>query len=305
VARFTADSVVLVTGASGFLGRHLLERLLAEPCRIHAVNRRGAGPAGRRVFWHAAELRDAAAAAKLVAEIRPSHLLHAAWIATPGRFWSAPENLDWLEAALALARAFGEAGGRSFLGLGSCAEYDWRAPSFIEDDTPIRPATLYGKAKAALWAAVEAYAARYDFCAAWGRIFLPYGPGDSPRRLIPMVIEQLRRREPVLLTAATQERDFIFAPDAADLLVRLLAAHIPGAFNIATGRGTSVRCAVEYLADRMEGRSRLEFGAKTTLVEEPERLVGDTAKVKQLLGWTAPTTLEAGLDQMLAPAGVD
>ena len=113
----------------------------------------GAGPHADRVIWHAADLRDPAAAARLVAGSGRAILLHAAWIATPGRFWAAPENLDWLEAGLALARRFGEAGGRVFVGLGSCAEYDWRAPSFAEDDTPIRPATLYGKAKAAMWAA--------------------------------------------------------------------------------------------------------------------------------------------------------
>jgi nucleoside-diphosphate-sugar epimerase len=305
VVGFTADSVVLLTGASGFLGRHCLERLLTEPGRIHAVNRRGLGPGGNRVRWHAVELCDPAAAARLVAEIRPSHLLHVAWITTPGRFWTAPENLDWLEAGLALVRAFGEAGGRSFLGLGSCAEYDWQAQRFTEDDTPIRPATLYGKAKAAMWAAAEAFSARYDFCATWGRIFLPYGPGDSPERLIPMVIERLRQRGPVLLTAGTQERDFIYAPDAADLLVRLLEAQLPGAFNIATGRGVSVRRAVEYVADRIGGRRRLEFGAKPSLVEEPARLVGDMAKVEARLGWTARTTLKAGLDRVLALAGVD
>jgi nucleoside-diphosphate-sugar epimerase len=299
-----AQSAVLVTGASGFLGRHCLERLLGEPCRIHAVNRSGAGPGGDRVRWHAADLRDPAAAARLVAEIRPTHLLHAAWIAIPGVFWKAPENLDWLAAGLALARAFGEAGGLCFLGLGSCAEYDWRAGRFAEDETPIRPATLYGKAKAAMWTALEACAALYGFCASWGRIFLPYGSGDAPERLIPTVIDRLRRGQPVPLSEASQERDFIYAPDAADLMVRLLAVPLPGPFNIATGRGVSVRRAVEYVADRLGGRDRLEFGARPALVEEPARLVGDMAKVEALVGWSAPTALEAGLDRVLALAGI-
>jgi nucleoside-diphosphate-sugar epimerase len=302
VASFTSRSVVLLTGASGFLGRHCLERLLEEPGTIHAVNSSGVGPHADRVIWHQADLCDPAVAEAIVAGIRPSHLLHAAWIATPGIFWRAPENLDWLAAGLALARRFGEAGGRSFVGIGSCAEYDWHAVRFAEDDTSIRPATLYGKAKAAMWAALEACAARYGYHAAWGRIFLPYGPGDAPQRLIPMVIDRLRRRQPVELTAATQERDFIYAADAADLLVRLLAAGAQGAFNIATGCSNSVKRVVEYLGERLGGRDLLRFGAQPTLVEEPARLVADMTKVEAVLGWTAPTPLEAGLDRVLAPA---
>src|SRR5262249_49474926 len=152
------------------------------------------------IRWHAADLLDPVAARRLVAETRPTHLLHAAWVATPGVFWHGPENLDWLAAGLELVRAFGEAGGRAFVGTGTCAEYDWPAPHFVEDTPPIRPGTLYGRAKAAMWAAVEACAARYGFAAAWGRLFLPYGPGDAPQRLIPTVIAGLRGRRPVLLT---------------------------------------------------------------------------------------------------------
>lgn len=296
----SARAVVLVTGASGFLGRHCLDRLATEACEIHAVSRRGTGPHSDRVTWHEADLRDPVSASGLVARIRPSHLLHAAWIVTPGLFWKAPENLDWLSAGLALARVFGESGGRAFVGFGTYAEYDWRVGRLTEDETPIRPLTLYGKAKAAMWAAVEACAAHHGFCAAWGRIFLPYGPGDPVQRLIPMVIDQLRRGQKVPLTEASQERDFVYAPDIADLLVRLLATPVSGAFNIGTGHGTSIRRVVEYLADRLGGRDLLGFGARPTQGEEPPRLVADMAKVEKVLGWTAPTSLAAGLDRVLA-----
>jgi nucleoside-diphosphate-sugar epimerase len=293
-----ADAVVLLTGATGFLGSHCLSRLLRERCVVHAVSRQPPSRAHNRITWHAEDLRVPEAACQLVERIRPTHLLNNAWITTPGRFWSDPENLDWLQSGLAVLRGFGEAGGVRFVGVGTCAEYDWEESRFVEDETPIRPRTLYGKAKAAMAAAVEAFSANYRFSAAWGRIFLPYGPGDSPQRLIPTVIEALLAGRPVDLSHGRQERDFIYAPDVADLLVRLLAGSEEGAFNVGTGCGTQVRSVVERIADRLGGRELLRFDAVATDIE-PARLVADMSKVTLRLGWSARTSLEAGLEDVV------
>jgi nucleoside-diphosphate-sugar epimerase len=265
---------------------------------VHAVSRRPRSPTHDRVTWHAEDLRVPDAARQLVERVRPTHLLNNAWVVTPGRFWSDPENLDWLQSGLALLRGFGETGGVRFVGVGTCAEYDLEGSRFAEDKTPIRPRTLYGKAKAALAAAVETYSANYRFSAAWGRLFLPYGPGDSPQRLIPTVIEGLLAGRPVDLSDGKQERDFIYAADVADLLVRLLAGGEEGAFNVGTGCGTQIRSVVERIADRLGGRELLRFGAIDTDAE-PARLVADMSKVALGLGWSAPTSVEAGLKHIL------
>ena len=184
------------------------------------------------------------------------------------------------------------------MGVGTCAEYDWEECPLVEDETPIRPITLYGKAKAAMAAAVDAFSAHYRFSAAWGRIFFPYGPGDAPQRLIPTVIEALLAGRPVDLGDGKHERDFIYAADVADLLVRLLAGSEEGAFNVATGYGTHIRSVVERIADRLGGRELLRFGAIAT-DSEPARLVADMSKVALQLGWSAPTSFEAGLENLL------
>jgi nucleoside-diphosphate-sugar epimerase len=295
------DSVVLLTGAAGFLGKHCLDRLLRERCVVHAVSRRPRNRIHERVTWHAADLRVPDAARHLVKRVRPTHLLNLAWVAAPGRFWSDPENLDWLRAGLALLQGFGEVEGKRFVGAGTCAEYDWRQHPSVEDETPIRPTTLYGKAKAAMAAAVDTFSAGYGFSAAWGRIFFPYGPGDAPQRLIPTVIESLLARQPVDLGDGRQERDFIYAADVADLLVRLLAGAEEGAFNVGTGHGIQIRSVVEQIADRLGGRELLRFGTIAT-DSEPAQVVADMGKVALRLGWSAPTSFEAGLENLLNPA---
>jgi nucleoside-diphosphate-sugar epimerase len=293
---------VLLTGAAGFIGRHCLDLLLREDCEIDAVTRTGRDMGGSRVRWHAADLRDQEAASRIVATLRPTFLLHLAWEATPGRYSWSPDNMRWLAATMAMATAFGETGGRRFLGAGSSAEYASVDGVCREDSTPIRPATIYGKCKAACWLALDAAAQHYGFAAGWGRIFLPYGPGDPADRLIPSVLAALTARRPVETTHGRQQRDFIYAPDVADLLVRLLFSDETGVFNVGTGRPIAVRSVVEYLATSVGGSDLLRFGAIEPGRDEPALLAADTSKTKARLGWSAPTGIEAGLDSLLANA---
>src|SRR5207249_10805086 len=129
-------------------------------------------------------------------------------------------NLRWLTAGVAMAAAFGEAGGQAFAGAGTSAGYEPGDGDCAEDATPTGPATIYGKCKAAYWLALQAAAQHHRFSAGWGRIFLPYGPGDSLQRLIPSVLASLTAGRPIETTHGRQLRDFIYAPDAAYLLVR-------------------------------------------------------------------------------------
>src|SRR5688572_5048389 len=146
VSGLPAMKRVLVTGASGFLGLHALPVLAARGFEVHATSLRKQ-PVVPGVRWHQSNLLDEQSIARLIAEVRVSHLLHLAWCAVPGRFWTAPENLLWAGASLNLIRAFRDHGGERVVVAGTCAEYDWHAGPCREDTTPIRPATVYGRCK--------------------------------------------------------------------------------------------------------------------------------------------------------------
>ena len=214
-----SDIRVLVTGGTGFIGGACVRRLAGARCELHAVSRSARGPGLPNVIRHAVDLLDPQALRALVAEIRPTHLLHAAWIATPGIYLESAENLAWLEAGTALARSFGEAGGSRFVGVGTCAEYDWSQDVFIEDVTPLAPHSLYGRCKVSMWNELQACGRRHGFSTAWSRIFSPYGPGDSRERLVFSVIDALRSGQTIEVSEGLQQRDFIHVDDVADLLV--------------------------------------------------------------------------------------
>jgi nucleoside-diphosphate-sugar epimerase len=194
---------VLLTGATGFIGRHAPAALRARGFEVHAVTT-GESPAvaaeGDVAAWHRADLLDPAVARTLVEQVRPTHLLHLAWYAEHGLFWSSTENLRWTEASLRLLRAFGETGGERAVMAGTCAEYDWSASGrFVEGEAPLAPATLYGTCKHALRLVGEAWCEQNGVEFAWGRIFLVFGPGEHPERLVPAVAGAVLSGQPARL----------------------------------------------------------------------------------------------------------
>jgi nucleoside-diphosphate-sugar epimerase len=293
-------SRILLTGASGFIGSHCLNALRDRGHELHAVVRGVKTTNSDGVTWHYHDLREPEQAAGIVAKLQPELLLHCAWIATPGVYAASPENMAWLQSTVAMVEAFGKSGGRRLLGVGTSAEYAPDDRPCVEDVTPISPSTVYGKSKAATWLAIQALAQHYGMSACWARLFVPYGPGDSPQRLIPYVTNSLAAGARVETTLGLQLRDFIFVRDAAELIVRLLLCQETGAFNVGTGVPSSIRSVVEYLADACGRRELVQFGARQPGPGDPHVLVADMAKVERRLGWSAATELRTGLDCVLA-----
>lgn len=293
---------LLATGVTGFIGAHCLGEMLAGGYdEVHAVSRSGKGPVAPGLIWHAADLRDVAAAVRLIETVKPTHLFHAAWNATPGVYLTSPDNIDWMQATVALVRRFAEQGGKRFVGVGTSAEYAESDKPCIEDATPLVPVSVYGHAKVATWHAIAAIAEAHKMEAVWGRVFLPYGPGDLPQRLIPATLAKLRAREKMLLSSGTQQRDFVYAPDAAKMLVGLLNSNATGAYNIGSGEARSVRSVVEAIAERLNARDLPQFGAVAPRAWEPPLLVADMSKM-EALGLAVRTSFDKALDGIVGEA---
>jgi nucleoside-diphosphate-sugar epimerase len=291
-----AGKTVLLTGATGLIGRQALAPLKARGFAVHALARAVPPGADPDIVWHRADLLagGGAEAAAVARDVRATHLLHLAWYAEPGRFWTSPENLAWVGASLVLARAFVEAGGRRLAAAGSCAEYDWsRAEPLRETGTPLQPSTLYGACKQALREALAAYAREARFSFAWGRVFLLYGPHEHPARLMPSVIRPLLSGRPASLSHGAQKRDFLHAADVAGAFAALLDSPVEGPVNIGSGEATSVREVAERIADLLGDRALLRFGEKPDA--GPAHIQADIARLRDEVGFRPRFGLEEGL----------
>lgn len=290
---------VLVTGASGYVGRQTLAPLARLGFEIHGLARHAIDEPACR--WHAFDLFDNAAVAAALETIRPTHLLHLAWTTEHRKFWADPANESWRAATLDLVDRFIAAGGRRCVIAGSCSEYDWSgAGPLSEVHTPLNPATPYGQAKAATFRAVQAKAATAGLSYAHARLFFSYGPYEQPQRLVPVIIGALLRGEPARLTAGTQVRDFLDVRDLGRCLALLLGSEAAGAVNVASGAGVSV-ARIAALLGAMIGRPDLiELGALPSPREEPSSIVADISRLVTQVGAKPEIGLEQGLSDTVA-----
>jgi nucleoside-diphosphate-sugar epimerase len=294
---------LLITGASGFIGRHVLAHL-PPFSEVHAVSRTAPkGLCARSIAWHGVDLRDARAAVTLVERLRPTHLLHLAWNAEHGVFWTASDNEQWADATIRMADAFVAGGGQRFVGAGTCAEYDWTALDgpCREDATPLDPRTPYGRAKLRAWRHIESATSGAGTTAAWGRIFLLYGPGEDDRRLVPSIADALREGRRAAVTEGTQVRDFLHVSDVARAFTTLLSADVRGAVNIGSGEPVSVRRVVETLSELAGRPDLIDFGAIPMRADDPPVLVADAAKLRDI-GWSPRISLRDGLKSVVKVA---
>jgi nucleoside-diphosphate-sugar epimerase len=298
-------STVLVTGASGFIGRHVVAEVAARAVDVVAL-RSGTralsedAPRSPRITWRAADLADRAAVDALLAEVRPSQLLHLAWPVTPEHFWTGEENVDAVSWSAALFQSFAQHGGKRAVGVGTCAEYDWsRGGPLAESVTPLVPATLYGAAKHALCLLAESYFAQLGVSFAWGRIFFLYGPHEPAAKVTSAVIRSLLAGQPAHCTEGRQIRDYLHVADVAAGLVELLLADVTGPLNLGSGVGVSVRAIVETIADALDGRARVVFGARELGADEPPSLVADVQQRERVLAWRPRVGLPEGIAHLI------
>jgi len=275
---------VLLTGASGFIGRHTIQPLLDRCFEVHAISRR----AVPGVYHHPLDLFDVQRTSQLMAELRPSHLLHFAWYAVPGKYWTAPENLDWVKISLHLMQQFAQAGGRRMVVAGSCAEYDWTG--YKE--------TVYGTCKAALQQIFQSYTHQIGLSSAWGRIFYLFGPHEYPDRLAPNIILSMLKGQVARCSHGNQIRDFMYVQDVADAFAALLDSDVQGAVDIASGQPLTLKEFIGHIATTLNGQA--QYGAIASKASEPARIVGDASRLCNEVKWQPKCTWDLGLDKTIA-----
>jgi nucleoside-diphosphate-sugar epimerase len=270
---------ILVTGATGFIGIAIM-RKLAE--------------GGTDAVAFEGDLIEGALPD--LSSTRATHCIHAAWYTNHADYLTHAVNREWVAASLRLADAFRVAGGRRFVGIGTCLEYDVANAdgSCSEDRTPLRPESVYARCKFDLSNALEQQGGDY----AWARIFFVYGPGDREGRLVPHMIRQFSRGEDAGPKYGGLRRDYIHVDDLAGQIVRIALSDVQGAINTGTGDAPTLSEIFAAGANAL-GRPRLALANDET-GGQPPLIRADMTRFRREVGEPGARDITAGIRDLVA-----
>jgi UDP-glucose 4-epimerase len=305
---------VLVTGATGFLGRWAARALSRAGADLWLAARNvGALQSvcdayGIHGELQAADFSEEGAFARLHDRVQPEVTFNlAGYGVDPGE---RDEALAWtlnvrlIEEIAEVTRGAPQSGwtGLRVVHVGSAAEYG-RVNGPVEEKSEPKPVSPYGKTKLEGTKRLAEIAARTGLRSTTVRLFTVYGPGEHAGRLLPSLMAAARSHAELPLTRGEQQRDFTYVEEAAEGLLRLgcTEARVTPVVNMATGQLTRVRDFVECAAAILGlPEEQLRFGALASRRDDMEQGPCSTVLLEKILGWKPALSIADGIRQTAA-----
>ena len=294
---------VLVTGATGFVGSHVVRNLVASHTDVAILVRPGASRPRLegiidRVQILEGDLADGGSVAGMLERVRPEACIHAAWYAEPGKYLDSPHNLDSLRSSLDLLESLAKAGCKHVVGVGTCFEYAMQDKPLTED-SPTGPFTLYAAAKLAFYLVAAQRAAQLGMGLAWARLFYLYGPYEDERRLVPAAIKALSAGREFPATTGEQVRDYLHVEDVASGLCALSHHRLDGVFNVSSCEPVTIAGLMRTLGELLGRPELIRLGTLPHRDWDPAYICGDNQKLRTEAHWSPRHSLRDGLAQTI------
>jgi len=269
---------ILVTGGSGFVGTKVIKYLESFDVDITIINRRKSMNSlklnskikniiesedifNESIDWWEKSFENIDA------------VVHLAWYAKPGKYLSSLKNNHCYEGTLKMARASINTGIKRFLGIGSCFEYKF-SDSPIDIDQKLSPKSSYAESKVKTYLSLKNIfePSKIDFL--WCRLFYLFGEGEAEKRLVTNLHKQLKNGEEVKLTNGNEIKDYLDVNLAGKIIANLTLSHHTGAYNVCSGKETSIKSLALSIAKEYGREDLLNFGAYKAKKTDPHYFVG-------------------------------
>jgi nucleoside-diphosphate-sugar epimerase len=299
---------VLVTGATGFIGSHLIPKLIDKGYDVWSMERYITGRIGQThiVKTVYADLVDGFTVRKALRIVQPDVVVHLASISPVAYSYDHPQEvmqtnligtINLAESCLREVHNFSQ-----FLFAGTSEEYGNNGFNVQKEDNPLCPCSPYAVSKVACEHYLNYMKEAYDFPVTILRPFNTYGRKNDYHFLIEKTIVQMLTRSVVELVDPNPVRDWLYVEDHVNAYLTCLGnpKAIGQVFNFCTGKGYTVKETVNKIAELIGFKGEIRWGSAPQRPVESKVIIGSYEKAKQMLGWEPKYGLEEGLKETIA-----
>lgn len=295
IMRSITNKKILVTGATGFIGSKLSEKLIQLNAKVYAVSRREIS-SKNNIIWFKGDLADSSFVDKVISEIRPDYIFHLASHVVGSR---SVENVlstfkNNLEPTVNLLIAVQKYNCKRIIITGSFEE------GLIPINGKIVPSSPYAVTKIAKTNYAKMFHALYNTPVSIASLFMVYGPGQIENKLVPYVILKALKNEVIEISSGKRMIDWIYVDDVVLGLIKMLVADgIDGKIvELGSGSSISIKEIVKTIVKLIDPNLKAEFGAISDRQLEQEK-TANTNDSFQHLNWKTVINIEDGLKETI------
>lgn len=290
---------VLITGASGFIGKGILEQIIKEnKYEIYAITTSKKKLSEfNNINIIEANLHNRQDIEQIMKSIRPNKMIHLAWkLEGNDAFQKNGSNLEWVNISINIIMEFVKYGGKRIIFAGSSSEYDFTEQKISENYLG-NTINFYGSCKKSITSLASEYCEMNDVEFVTARFFSVYGKYDDREgRAIPTAIKKIINGEPITCKAPNNIWDYIYIEDAANIVIKLLESNYCGIMNIASGNEYKMKTVFETIGDILNAKELILFENEN---EHGVMLVADVNNMKDVLHYKCKYSLREGLEKTI------
>ncbi len=293
---------ILVTGGGGFIGSHLVKKLIELNADVSIISRHTKSlwrikrvlPA---IYVHEADIQERERVDYLMSVIKPEYIFHLSAYGVSSEDRDIYKAIDTnVYGTIHVLNAGIKYGCRKFINIGTCAEYG-NKKGFITEDLCLNPVDIYGSTKAAATVIAHQIAGESHTDIVTLRLFGVFGEYEPRHKIFCHTILTLLEEKDLELTACSQIRDYCYVKDVIEAII--LAAEnekaVNEVFNVGSGKAYSLRYYIELIHSLMKSKRKLLFGALENRRFELWHPIPDIHRIKEVLGWQPKECLEESI----------
>lgn len=286
---------ILLTGATGLIGKELIKPLLENGYEIFAISRKPL-PNSNTVAWLAGDLFDTQFIQSCCKKAQADILVHLAWKVTKD-YAASNENFSFLANSINLLQEFQKNNGKQVFFCGSYFEYDF-TQSKLTEQSPLAPEKMvYTFCKNELRKIAEKFCRQnaMDFC--YGRIFNVFGHNEERNRLTRQILDNLFADKEVVIKSGPLQKDYLYAKEAALAITHILNKNYTGTINICSGVPVAIKELALSFAKKIQKEHLLVF--KNDFGNQPQIVYGDNSILCKTLGYHYTYTLDQAVAEIV------